>query len=81
MITKKIISSKSFLPEAWVWSVCPTRRGLGNANELGERQLENAERVNLPNGKVDGERCGRKKPTIIARFGYSSFSIKKAHPD
>ena len=24
-ITKKIISSKSFSPEAWAWSVCPTR--------------------------------------------------------
>ena len=26
-ITKKIISSKSFSPEAWAWSVCPTRPG------------------------------------------------------
>jgi len=24
-ITKKIISSKNFSPEAWAWSVCPTR--------------------------------------------------------
>jgi hypothetical protein len=28
---------------------------------------------------MDGERCGRKKPAIIARTGDGSLSIKKAH--
>ena len=57
-----------------------TRRGLGNTNDFGERQLENAERVNLSNGEMDGERCGRKKPAIIARICDGLLSIKKAHP-
>ena len=57
-----------------------SRRGLGNTNDFGERQLENAERVNLSNGKMDGERCGRKKPAIIARICDGLLSIKKAHP-
>src|SRR5882724_1200628 len=56
------------------------RRGLGNTNDFGKRQFENAERINLSNGKVDGERCGRKKPAIIARIRDASLSIKKAHP-
>jgi len=37
------------------------RRGLGNTYDFGERQFENAERVDLADGKVDGQRCGRKK--------------------
>jgi len=56
------------------------RRGLGNTNDFGERQLEDAERVNLSNGKMDGKRCGRKKPAVIARICDGLFSIKKAHP-
>src|SRR6476620_11366374 len=56
------------------------RRGLGNTNDFGERQFENAERVNLSNGKMDSERCGRKKPAIVARIRDGLLSIKKAHP-
>ena len=55
------------------------RRGLGNTNDFGKRQLENAERVNLSNGKMDSERRGRKKPAIIARTSDGLLSIKKAH--
>lgn len=55
------------------------RRGLGNTNDFGERQFENAERVNLSNGKMDSEHCGRKKPAIIARICDGILSVKKAH--
>ena len=57
-----------------------TRRRLGDTNDFGERQFENAERVNLSNGEMDGERCGREKPAIIARIRDGLLSIKKAHP-
>jgi len=56
------------------------RRRLGNTNDFGKRQFENAERVNLSNRKMNGERCGRKKPAIIARTRDGLLSIEKAHP-
>src|SRR6476469_7647395 len=55
------------------------RPGLGDTNDFGERQLENAERVNLSNGKMDGEGCRRKKPAIIAMICDGLLSIKKPH--
>ena len=57
------------------------RRGLGNTNDFGERQLENAERIDLSNRKMDGERCRRKKPAIISGSCDGLLSIKKGHPE
>src|SRR6188472_2688269 len=60
-------------------SLLPVARGgLADANDLGQRELEDTEGVSLADAEVNSQRCGRNQPPIETRPGNDALLGQQA---